>query len=46
MSELLPRMTEAEYLAWSERQEMTYEFDGFRPVAMNGGTFTHDVMRS
>lgn len=32
----------AEFLAWEERQELRYEFDGLRPVAMTGGTVGHD----
>ena len=35
-------MTVQEFLAWEERQEMRYEFDGFSPVAMTGGTIRHD----
>jgi Uma2 family endonuclease len=35
-------MTLAEFLAWEERQELRYEFDGFEPVAMTGGTIAHD----
>jgi Uma2 family endonuclease len=35
-------MTLAEFLAWEERQELRYEFDGFAPVAMTGGTIAHD----
>ena len=35
-------MTLAEFLAWEERQELRYEFDGFEPVAMAGGTVAHD----
>ena len=35
-------MSLAEFLAWEERQELRYEFDGFQPVAMTGGTFGHD----
>jgi Uma2 family endonuclease len=35
-------ITLAEFLAWEERQEMRYEFDGFEPVAMTGGTIAHD----
>jgi len=31
-----------EFLAWEERQELRFEFDGFAPVAMTGGTFGHD----
>jgi Uma2 family endonuclease len=36
-------MTAEEFLAWEERQEERYEFDGFRPVAMTGGTFAHGI---
>ena len=35
-------MTLAEFLAWEERQDLRYEFDGFAPVAMTGGTVAHD----
>ena len=35
-------MTLAEFLAWEERQDLRYEFDGFAPVAMTGGTAAHD----
>ena len=31
-----------EFLSWEEKQELRYEFDGFRPVAMTGGTLEHD----
>ena len=34
-------MTPEEYLAWEDRQEFKWEFDGFQPVAMNGGTWAH-----
>ncbi len=34
-------MTLDEFLAWERRQELRYEFDGIRPVAMNGGTVEH-----
>ncbi|HEX5326465.1 MAG TPA: Uma2 family endonuclease [Acetobacteraceae bacterium] len=34
--------TVAEFLAWEERQEIRYEFDGFRPVAMVGATLNHN----
>ena len=37
-------MTVAEFLAWELRQELRYEFDGFRPVAMTGGTIEHDLI--
>jgi Uma2 family endonuclease len=30
-----------EFLAWEERQELRYEFDGVRAVAMVGGTWAH-----
>jgi Uma2 family endonuclease len=32
------------FLDWEERQDLRYEFDGFEPVAMTGGTFTHAVI--
>jgi Uma2 family endonuclease len=35
-------MTLAEFLAWEEWQELRYEFDGFEPVGMTGGTIAHD----
>jgi Uma2 family endonuclease len=35
-------MTLTEFLHWEERQELRYEFDGFQPVAMTGGTIAHD----
>jgi Uma2 family endonuclease len=34
----------AEFLAWEERQELRYEFDGVQPVAMTGGTLVHDLI--
>lgn len=34
-------MTPEEFLAWEARQELKWEFDGFQPVAMTGGTFGH-----
>lgn len=33
-----------EFLAWERRQELRYEFDGVRPVAMTGGTIAHSVI--
>ena len=33
-----PAMTLEQFLAWEERQEARYEFDGFAPVLMAGGT--------
>ena len=35
-------MSVSEFLAWEERQELRYEFNGFRSVAMTGGTYEHD----
>jgi Uma2 family endonuclease len=35
-------MTLSQFLIWEERQELRYEFDGFEPVAMTGGTVEHD----
>lgn len=37
-------MTVAQFLAWEERQELRYEFDGFQPVAMTGGTLAHELI--
>jgi Uma2 family endonuclease len=37
-------MTVAEFLAWEERQEPRWEFDGFDPVAMTGGTAAHSAI--
>jgi Uma2 family endonuclease len=36
-----PCMTREEFLDWAEAQDQRYEFDGFRPVAMTGGTRNH-----
>jgi Uma2 family endonuclease len=36
--------TQEEFFAWAERQETRYEFDGFRPVAMTGGTTGHSMI--
>ena len=33
------------FLAWEERQELRYEFDGLHPVAMTGGTLEHDSIQ-
>ena len=40
-SALRKPMTRDEFLAWEERQEFKWEFDGFAPVVMTGGTFGH-----
>ena len=34
-----------EFLAWEERQELRYEFDGVEPVAMTGGTAGHATVQ-
>jgi Uma2 family endonuclease len=38
-------MTLEEFLAWEERQELRYEFDGVQPVAMTGGSFEHAAIQ-
>ena len=48
----LPRMneplrkpwTQEQFFAWAEAQEGRFEFDGFQPVAMTGGTAGHSVV--
>ena len=37
-------MTLPQFLAWEERQELRYEFDGCEPVAMTGGTDAHEAI--
>jgi Uma2 family endonuclease len=39
-------MTLAEFLAWEERQELRYEFDGVRLIAMTGGTVGHATIQA
>ena len=36
-----PRMTRDAFFDWAEVQRERYEFDGFEPVAMTGGTVGH-----
>ncbi len=38
-------MTVDQFLAWEERQEQRYEFDGFQPLAMAGGTAAHAAIQ-
>ena len=38
-------MTLQQFLAWEERQELRYEFDGFQPIAMAGGTAAHAAVQ-
>ena len=37
-------MTVEQFLAWEERQELRYEFNGLTVRAMTGGTFAHDAI--
>jgi Uma2 family endonuclease len=37
----MPLITREEFLDWAEAQDQRYEFDGFQPVAMTGGTRNH-----
>ena len=39
-------MTLEQFLAWEDRQELRWKFDGFQPVAMNGGTVEHSTIQS
>lgn len=41
----LVRMTADEFLAWEADQEFKWEFDGFQPVAMAGGTEAHAAIQ-
>ncbi|HUB16353.1 MAG TPA: Uma2 family endonuclease [Acetobacteraceae bacterium] len=38
-------MTMEDFLTWEERQELRWEFDGFAPVAMLGGTAGHSLIQ-
>jgi len=38
-------MTREQFLAWEEKQELRYEFDGFQPIAMTGGTAAHSAIQ-
>ncbi len=42
----LTPMTPDEFLAWEAEQELKWEFDGFQPVAMTGGTRAHSVIQA
>ena len=39
-------MTPDEFLAWGANQELKWEFDGFDPVAMTGGTDAHAAIQA
>jgi Uma2 family endonuclease len=36
-----PRMTREQFFVWAQARDERYEFDGFEPVAMTGGTVNH-----
>lgn len=36
-----PCMTRGQFLDWAQARDVRYEFDGFQPVAMTGGTRDH-----
>jgi Uma2 family endonuclease len=36
--------TQDQFFAWTSAQEGRYEFDGFQPVAMTGGTANHNTV--
>jgi Uma2 family endonuclease len=45
MSAVLHRaMSLDEFLAWEEKQELRWEFDGSAPMAMTGGTAEHSII--
>jgi len=39
-------MSLQEFLAWEERQELRYEFNGFEAIAMVGGTAEHSTIQT
>ena len=46
MNVALPKpMTLQDFLSWEEQQPLRYEFDGFAPVAMTGGTAAHAAIQ-
>ena len=38
-------MTREQFLAWEEKQPLRYEYDGFQPIAMTGGTAAHAIIQ-
>jgi Uma2 family endonuclease len=42
----IPSMTREQFLDWVERQEAPFEFDGFEPIPMTGGTRNHSQLCS
>jgi Uma2 family endonuclease len=45
-SALRKPMSLDEFLDWEERQELRYEFDGFEPLAMTGGTVEQGLIQA
>jgi Uma2 family endonuclease len=39
-----PVMSRAQFFDWAAAREERYEFDGFQPVAMTGGTTRHNII--
>ena len=39
-----PLMSREQFLDWASAREERYEFDGFQPVAMTGGTARHNII--
>lgn len=37
----VPTMTQEQFFGWAEAQDERYEFDGFQPLAMTGGSLNH-----
>ena len=35
-------MTRDQFFDWAQQQDARYEFDGFQPVAVTGGTVDHN----
>lgn len=46
MSALPKPMTLDDFVAWEERQELRFEYDGIEARAMTGGTFAHSVIQA
>lgn len=46
MNALPKPMTLDDFIAWEERQELRYEFDGFAARAMTGGTVAHSTIQT
>lgn len=46
MGALPKTMTTDEFVAWEERQELRFEFDGYAAQAMTGGTLAHSTIQA